>query len=46
MEGKVFLCFGVKEPKISHFHRFLFLSFNCIVDDADNSSVINVNGGS
>ncbi len=41
---EVLLCFSIQEPEISHFHRTGALSFDSVIDNANSSGVVNVDG--
>jgi hypothetical protein len=41
---EVFLCFAIQQPEVSHLHCTGTLAFDCVIDDANGSGVVNVNG--
>ncbi len=43
VKREVLLSFPIKQPEVPHFHGTGALAFDCIFDDADGGSVVNVN---
>jgi hypothetical protein len=41
---KLLLCFSIQEPEISHLHCTGTLSLDSVIDDANSSGVVNVDG--
>jgi hypothetical protein len=41
---EVLFCFTIQEPEIPHFHCTGMLSFDSVIDNANSSGVVNVDG--
>ncbi len=41
---EVLLCFFIQEPEISHLHHTGTLSFDSVIDNANSSGVVDVDG--
>ncbi len=41
---EVFLCFAIQQPEVTHLHCTAMLAFDCVIDDANSSGVVDVNG--
>jgi hypothetical protein len=41
---EVFLCFAIQQPEVLHLHCMGALAFDCVIDDANNSGVVDVDG--
>jgi hypothetical protein len=41
---EVFLCFAIQQPEVPHLHCTGTLAFDCVIDDANGSGVVDVNG--
>ncbi len=41
---EVLLCFSIQESEISHLHCTGMLSFDSVVDNANSSGIVDVNG--
>jgi hypothetical protein len=40
---EVFLCFAIQQPEVPHLHCMGTLAFDRVIDDANDSGVVNVN---
>jgi hypothetical protein len=41
---EVFLCFTIQQPEVLHLHCTGTLAFDCVIDDANGSGGVDVNG--
>ena len=41
---EVFLCFAIQQPEVLHINCTGSLVFDCVIDNANGSGVVNVNG--
>ncbi len=41
---EVFLCFAIQQPEVLHLHCMGTLAFDCVIDNANGSGVVDVNG--
>ncbi len=41
---EVFLCFAIQQPEVPHLHCTGILAFDHVIDNANGSGVVNVNG--
>ncbi len=41
---EIFLCFAIQQPEVLHLHCMGTLVFDCVIDNANSSAVVYVNG--
>jgi hypothetical protein len=41
---ELFLCLAIQQPEVLHLHCTGTLAFDCVIDDANGSGVVDVNG--
>ncbi len=41
---EIFLCFAIQQPEVSHLHCTRTLAFDSVIEDANSSGVVDVNG--
>ncbi len=41
---EVFLCCAIQQPEVSHLHCIGTFTFDCVIDNASGSGVVDVNG--